>query len=207
MASRLNVTNIEFAQVDLLQIGSLGRRFHLIECMGVLHHLADPLEGWKVLVNCLKPQGLMRVGLYSEIAREMVAHARRRIHASGLKADAPDDIRGFRKAYLGGEFPALQGLTQWRDFFSLSECRDLLFHHTEHSYTIEKLRSQLDQLELSFMGFACTDARIKQMYRQRYPDDRSMTNLESWSAFEPQFPDVFRDMYQFWCARNEVRNL
>ncbi len=38
-------------------LGGLGRQFDLIECVGVLHHLGDPLAGWRVLVSLLKPGG------------------------------------------------------------------------------------------------------------------------------------------------------
>jgi Flp pilus assembly protein TadD len=44
-ARELGLANIEFGQADLLELGALGRRFHVIECAGVLHHLADPLAG------------------------------------------------------------------------------------------------------------------------------------------------------------------
>ena len=41
-------------------------RFDLIESDGVLHHLADPCAGWRVLLSLLRPGGLMCIGLYSE---------------------------------------------------------------------------------------------------------------------------------------------
>src|SRR5262249_30687172 len=45
-ALELRVTNVTFAQADILQLGELGRRFDLIQSTGVLHHLADPWAGW-----------------------------------------------------------------------------------------------------------------------------------------------------------------
>jgi tetratricopeptide (TPR) repeat protein/2-polyprenyl-3-methyl-5-hydroxy-6-metoxy-1,4-benzoquinol methylase len=68
----LDFSNIEYAQGDIMELGSLERRFDLIECAGVLHHLGDPLAGWRVLVGLLRPGGLMRIGLYSETARRGV---------------------------------------------------------------------------------------------------------------------------------------
>ena len=61
--------NIEYAQADILNLSTLGRTFDRIETVGVLHHLADPKAGWRVLLSLLAPNGTMRVGLYSEIAR------------------------------------------------------------------------------------------------------------------------------------------
>ena len=50
-------SNIEYAQADIMELGTLGRRFDLIECSGVLHHLGDPVAGWRVLVDLLQPGG------------------------------------------------------------------------------------------------------------------------------------------------------
>ena len=57
------------AQADILKLGGIGRSFDIIESNGVLHHLADPFAGWRVLVALLRPRGLMNIGLYSKAAR------------------------------------------------------------------------------------------------------------------------------------------
>ena len=38
--------------------------------------MKDPLLGWKVLESCLKPGGLMLIGLYGEVSRKHVVKAR-----------------------------------------------------------------------------------------------------------------------------------
>ena len=63
----LGGTNIEYMQGDILKLNQLGRQFDIIESVGVLHHMNDPLTGWKVLVDRLRSGGLMKVGLYSVI--------------------------------------------------------------------------------------------------------------------------------------------
>ena len=55
----LGLTNITYAQADILRLGTLPRRFDVIESSGVLHHLADPLAGWRVLLSLLRPGGFM----------------------------------------------------------------------------------------------------------------------------------------------------
>jgi Flp pilus assembly protein TadD len=57
--------DIEYAQADIMRLGTLGRTFDLIESDGVLHHMADPWAGWRVLLSLLRPGGFMRIGLYS----------------------------------------------------------------------------------------------------------------------------------------------
>src|SRR6202166_1245020 len=72
----LGLRNIEYAQADILELGTIDRTFDRIESVGVLHHLAEPAAGWRVLVSLLRPGGRMRIGLYSNLARRVVAQAR-----------------------------------------------------------------------------------------------------------------------------------
>ena len=44
----------------------------------------DPFAGWQVLVNCLKPGGLMRIGLYSELAKRHIVKLREEIRDAGI---------------------------------------------------------------------------------------------------------------------------
>ena len=81
----LGVTNIDYAQADILQLGSIGRTFDMIQSAGVLHHLADPWAGWRVLLSLLRPGGVMFVALYSETARRDVVAARAFIARTRLR--------------------------------------------------------------------------------------------------------------------------
>ena len=46
---------IEYAQADILKLATIGRSFDAIDCSGVLHHMADPLEGWRILLTLFGP--------------------------------------------------------------------------------------------------------------------------------------------------------
>ena len=48
-ANEFNVTNIDFIQIDILDLLKLKKKFHIIESVGVLHHMEDPYLGWKIL--------------------------------------------------------------------------------------------------------------------------------------------------------------
>ena len=65
-------------QADILDLGNLNKQFDIIESVGVLHHMDNPMEGWKVLTDCLKPGGLMMIGLYSELARKHIVKIEKR---------------------------------------------------------------------------------------------------------------------------------
>jgi len=71
-ADEFSIDNVEFIQADILDLENLGQQFDLITCVGVLHHMEDPVAGWNKLLACLKPDGFMKIALYSESARQSV---------------------------------------------------------------------------------------------------------------------------------------
>jgi SAM-dependent methyltransferase len=194
--------NIEYAQADILKLAALGRTFDRIGAVGVLHHLADPKAGWRVLLSLLRPRGIMRVGLYSEAARRPVVEARALIAERGVRA-TPEDIRAFRQTIIRNS-----GDQRWKmllangDFYSTSGCRDLLFNVMEHRFTIPEIAAFLNEQGLSFLGFEL-DARIIKQFQEQYPGPGALINLDYWSAFETANPQTFRRMYMFSVCKNE----
>ena len=77
----------------------MDRKFDIIECVGVLHHMKDPLKGLKVLLNLLEPQGFMKLGLYSDIARQDIEQARQLIIKKNYKSEFGDIIK-FRQEII-----------------------------------------------------------------------------------------------------------
>jgi Flp pilus assembly protein TadD/SAM-dependent methyltransferase len=191
---------IEFLQADILALGALDRRFDLIESSGVLHHMEDPEAGWRVLTGLLEDRGLMRIGLYSRIARANLDAARELIE-SGPESDA-DQIRAARDLIfdLPADHPAASVRSN-RDFYSLSACRDALFHVQEQCLTLPEIAAMLERLQLRFLGFELPLPQTAQAYRQRFPDDPSMVSLDNWHVFEQANPTLFAGMYQFWVQR------
>jgi tetratricopeptide (TPR) repeat protein/SAM-dependent methyltransferase len=201
MARQLGVSNASFLQADILQLSGLGRQFPMIEAVGVLHHMADPMAGWRVLRDLLMPRGFMRIGLYSALARADVAAARAHIGELGLTRSA-EDIRSFRQRVLFGEesrrFPTL---ARSKDMYDLNGCRDLLFHAQEHRFTLAEIARMLDALDLKFVGFEFEVESIPLRYRAAHSSDPSMTDLKAWGRFEEAHPELFSGMYLFWCQK------
>jgi SAM-dependent methyltransferase len=188
---------IDYAQADILGLDTLGRSFDLISASGVLHHMADPLVGWRILTGLLRPQGIMHLGLYSETARRPVTEARALIAERGYRATA-DDIRRSRLALAESNHP----ITRWGDFFSMSDCRDLLFHVQEHRFTIPQIKAALSELGLRFIGFELSP-RDALLYRDKFDNARRpMTDLDHWHTMEIENPDLFAGMYQFWVQKD-----
>lgn len=206
-AEDLGVGNVEFAQADIMKLGEIDRTFDHIECVGVLHHLEDPLAGWKVIEGMLRPGCAMKIGLYSEIARRDIVEARAAIEARGF-AGTDDDIRAFRA--LAREDPELLGrlvrLNFSRDFYTLSATRDLLFHVQEHRLTLPTLAEWLDELGLEFRGFVFqsgsdSPARFREMFPEVREDPKLGLDLAKWHAFEEANPHTFIAMYNFYVQK------
>ncbi len=196
----LGITNVEFAQADILRLGDITRTFDIIESGGVLHHLADPFIGWRILLSRLRPGGFMALGFYSELARRNVVKSRELIAAHGYSS-APDDVRRFRQDLTAKDKTILlQWLSTIPDFYSTSSCRDLLFHVQEHRLTLGQIESFQAQLGLHFIGFEL-DTQVLHQYRARFMDDPSCTNLRNWARFESDNPDTFAGMYKFWIQK------
>lgn len=197
----LGLSNIEYMQADILDLGKLRRQFDLIESVGVLHHMADPIAGWQVLVDCLKPGGLMKIGLYSELGRKFIVEARGIISTMGL-GSGDDDIRRFRQHVINHDVgDTLKQVTRMKDFFSISSCRDLLFHVQEHRFTLPQIKEALDTLGLTFVGFEFSKKAMKRRLIREHPDPQAAYSLDAWHEFEIANPKVFR-LYQFWVQKN-----
>ncbi|HLQ89870.1 MAG TPA: tetratricopeptide repeat protein [Xanthobacteraceae bacterium] len=198
MTNELGLTNVHYAQADILKLGELEQRFDLIESSGVLHHLGDWADGWRVLVSLLRPGGFMHIGLYSAVARADIRTARAYIAEHGYGSTV-EDIRRCRQDILAQEDGApLKNVAKFTDFFSTSECRDLLFHVQEHPLTLPEIKAFLEKHDLTFIGFAGIDT---QEFRKRNPNDGSLRNLDLWHAFEIENPTTFVGMYQFWVQK------
>lgn len=96
-AQRLNISNLRFAQADIAGLATLDEVFDVIECMGVLHHMADPEQGWAELPSLVRPGGLMKLGLYSSHGRRFLDAAKAIIAELGLEPTI-SGIRATRSA-------------------------------------------------------------------------------------------------------------
>ena len=196
----LGVRAVEFGQADILELASLGRTFDVVDSTGVLHHMRDPLQGWRVLASLLRPNGLMHIALYSTIARRGISAAQRFIVTHGF-ARTDDGIRQGRAALLAlpDDAPEKAATKLW-DFGTLSECRDLLFHAQEHTFDVTEIATFLSENAFDFLGFQLA-AGVPQAYAARFPDDPARTDLANWHTFEQDNPATFLGMYQFWMQK------
>ncbi len=197
-SNELGFTNIDYLQADILHLYQIGKEFDIIESSGVLHHMDEPMAGWRVLVDLLKPGGLMRIGLYSELARHHIATVRKEIASLGL-GTSEADIRKFRQFLAESHDVNHQLVTTSGDFFSLSTIRDLIFHVQEHRFTLPQIKNCLAELGLEFCGFDNTD--LVSNFRELHRNEVDIYDIELWHQYEERNPRAFAGMYQFWCQK------
>ncbi|MDX2157150.1 MAG: methyltransferase domain-containing protein [Hyphomicrobiaceae bacterium] len=202
MAKRLGVSNLSLAQGDIAAIPgftpSWRGRFHVIECSGVLHHMADPFAAWLTLIDCLAPGGLMLVGLYSAVARRDLDVLRETPGYPGPGCD-DDALRAWRSSLISRSAGAPgERYLRARDTFTTSGFRDFFLHVNEKTTTLAEIDAFLDANGLAFRGFV--NAPFGEVER-RFPGQAWPGRLTDWAALEAERPDLFLGMYQFWVTR------
>ena len=140
----------------------------------------------------------MRIGLYSELARQHILRVREEIASSRVGASG-SEIREFRASLAESQNENHQLLATSSDFFSLSSLRDLIFHVQEHRFTLPRISCCLGELGLKFCGFESTDVVAK--FKKSFGDKSDPFNLSLWHQFEEENPRTFAEMYQFWCQK------
>jgi SAM-dependent methyltransferase len=195
---QLGITNLEYMQADILDAGKLNKKFDIVESSGVLHHMDDPMAGWKTLTNCLKAGGLMNIGLYSLSARQDILKTRQDINNAGI-GSSDDEMRAFRATLMKSDQHHHRQIINFSDFFSLSNFRDLLFHVQEHRFTIPQIQNCLSELGLKFCGFE--EKSIVDNFKLLNASQEDTYNLDKWAIYEEINPLVFAGMYQFWCQK------
>ena len=186
--------------MDLLELKLLNKRFDLIECSGVLHHLKDPAKGLSNLIDSLEPKGFLKLGLYSKYARKEILKAKELINGKDIKPTL-DEIRSFRNDVLNGDINRLNEITNWSDFYSTSMCRDLCFHSQEKCYSLIEIKNLIETANLEFLGFTLSKD-IKDKYIHNHKDIDSLKDLNLWDKFEISYPNSFKEMYQFWTRKS-----
>ena len=196
----LKLDNINFIQGDLLNIGKLDKKFDIIESVGVIHHMDDPVAGLRSLRSALKDNGLIQLGLYSKIARRHILKFQKEYLKDNTNFGIKN-LRKNRKLIINTTDESIKSIMHFNDFFSLSDFRDMLFHVRECTYSINEIVKLLNEVNLKFCGFVgFTNNGNERLNINTEGFDRF--NLVDWDQRERENPDIFRGMYQFWCKKN-----
>lgn len=202
MAPLLGADNIRFAAADILRLGTIDLQFDIIECGGVLHHMDAPYAAWRILLDKLRPGGIIQIGLYSTISRQVIETLAEDPDWPG--AEATDNALRTYRHRLMRRSPGDPGfeLTQSIDFFATGDFRDLALHVQEQRCSLPDIRDFLADNNLDFHGFILPP-EVLEAYSDAYPADATPGTLDHWWEFEQSNPRTFDGMYMFWCRRPE----
>ena len=140
----------------------------------------------------------MKIGLYSELARQHIVEIRREISKGSIRSN-DTAMKSFRAMVMTSNQNQHKQILDFSDFYSLSELKDLLFHVQEHRFTIPQIRDYLFELGLKFCGFEAD--KTVQHFKLTNTNRGDPYNLDKWHTYEEDNPSAFAAMYQFWCQK------
>ena len=161
--------------------------------------MEKPLEGLKSLCKVLKPNGFMKLGLYSTIARSSIKELRNEIKKLDLDFNKKN-MSKIRENISNSENNKIKILSKFPDFYSTAGFRDLIFNKIEHTFNPTEIENIILKQNLRFLGFDLFSPHM-QRFKVFYPSYNSELNLKYWNDFEINFPKTFASMYNFWVSK------
>ncbi|EAZ89127.1 class I SAM-dependent methyltransferase [Crocosphaera chwakensis] len=151
---------ISFHHLPLEEAEKIEGEFDLINCVGVLHHLPDPIAGIKALSQKLAPGGIFHIFVYAELGRWEIQLMQKAISLfqTETKGDYKDGVFVGRKLFeLLPENNRL--VKREKERWSLENHRDESFadmyvHPQETDYNIDTLFELIEASGLEFIGFS-----------------------------------------------------
>ncbi len=157
---RSGAKRVEFHNLSLYDVEQVPGEFDLINCVGVLHHLSDPIRGIQALAKKLASGGLMHIFVYGELGRWEIQLMQKAIALlqGDNRGDYPDGVKVGRQIF--SSLPENNRiLRREKERWSLENQRDECFadmyvHPQEIDYNSETLFELIDASGLDFVGFS-----------------------------------------------------
>lgn len=150
------LAGVRFVQGSLLALDRLGLGgFDYIDCCGVLHHLDDPLAGFRALERALAPDGGMGIMVYAPLGRTGVYPLQALLRALTGEAAPAEKVALARRL-----LPALPATNWFRrnphlgDHVSLGDAGlyDLLLHSRDRAFSIAEVARLVADAGLRIAG-------------------------------------------------------
>jgi SAM-dependent methyltransferase len=210
---RSGADRAEFHHLSLYEADRLPGEFDLINCVGVLHHLPDPIRGIQSLAKKLAPGGLMHIFVYSELGRWEIKLMQQAIGLlqGNQRGDYRDGVQLGRQIFAA--LPETNRLVKreqerWSLENQRDECfADMYVHPQEIDYNIETLFELIDASGLNFIGFS--NPRTWQLERLvgKAPDvmerAESLGDRQRYRLIELLDPDTVTH-YEFFLGREPL---
>eukprot|EP01062_Namystynia_karyoxenos_P061216 TRINITY_DN5334_c0_g1_i1.p1 TRINITY_DN5334_c0_g1~~TRINITY_DN5334_c0_g1_i1.p1 ORF type:complete len:707 (+),score=158.92 TRINITY_DN5334_c0_g1_i1:68-2188(+) len=170
------------------------QQFDAVECCGVLHHCQSPQAALQALLACLRPGGVLTLGVYAaspaEPIRDAIAQLRERARVPEGRQPSLAEVREAREDVLS--LPRSSRLRQTLEgqmaFAATAPLRDMVFHPCAHYFSVEDLRKLCDACGLELLGFQFNshehDVAARMSYAQSAPEDGEMRDWRVWARLE-----------------------
>lgn len=157
---RSGADRVEFHHLSLYDVAQIPGEFDLINCVGVLHHLPDPIRGIQALAPKLAPGGLMHIFVYGALGRWEISLMQQAIALlqGDKRGDYQDGVKVGRQIFSA--LPETNRLVKrdqerWSLENQRDECfADMYVHPQEIDYTVDTLFELIEASGLEFIGFS-----------------------------------------------------
>lgn len=157
---RSGAKNVTFQTLSLYDVADLNQQFDWINCVGVLHHLPDPIRGLQSLASVLAPGGIFHIFVYAALGRWEITLTQKAIALlqGDRRGDYEDGVSVGRQLFK--TLPDNNRLRQREENrWSMENQRDANFadmyvHPQEVDYTVDTLFDFIDASGLTFLGFS-----------------------------------------------------
>ncbi len=158
--NRSGASRVEFHHLSIYDVGKLEGEFDFINCVGVLHHLPDPIRGIQNLALKLAPGGIMHIFVYAELGRWEISLMQRAIaiFQGNERGNYKDGVKIGRQLFAS--LPENNRLVKYeRERWAFENQRDECFadmyvHPQEVDYNIDTLFELIEASGLEFLGFS-----------------------------------------------------
>ncbi|WP_080813513.1 class I SAM-dependent methyltransferase [Halomicronema hongdechloris] len=157
---RSAAARVDFQALSLYAADQLPGQFDWINCVGVLHHLPDPIRGIQSLAAKLAPGGIFHIFVYAALGRWEINLMQQAIALlqGPKRGDYRDGVTLGRQLFAS--LPDTNRLKRreqerWSLENQRDECfADMYLHPQEVDYTIDTLFELIDASGLQFVGFS-----------------------------------------------------
>jgi SAM-dependent methyltransferase len=151
LKNQYNLTNLETRALPIENAEALERRFDLIVCTGVIHHLVDPDAGLRALRTCLKPEGALYLMVYAPYGRAGVYMLQEYCRRLGI-GTSPEEIGDLATVVeaLPTHHPLAMVLRGARESLNADALADALLNPRDQSYSVPQLFEFIDRNGLKF---------------------------------------------------------
>jgi SAM-dependent methyltransferase len=213
---RSGADRVDFHHLSLYDADQLPGKFDLINCVGVLHHLPDPIRGIQSLATKLAPGGLMHIFVYAELGRWEIKLMQQAIAIlqGNKRGDYRDGVQVGRQIFE--TLPENNRLVQreqerWSMENRRDECfADMYVHPQEIDYNIETLFQLIDASGLKFLGFSNPRQWTLDRLLAKNPDlmqrAEGLSDRQRYRLIELLDPSSVTH-YEFFLARGELTSV